>query len=330
MNKKMEKKLRNLWWALLFSRIFASAWQNAMAQWNIEWYNHSEKYKELALQTSINISNTIDISKNIDDEFNKFKNWEWKKIIEYYGWKTNLENKIKSGTISTIDVWTIKNILEEILRNDPGKYYKRELDGYVDYYRDKYCFWFSDPDLTAITKLVRDVIWSHKDQWQIDFISSEIKRNMPQEILRLYDRDGRRIDVGDEIDKFNQLCVWIHDKITAKLEAKEIWAQVVKWKIEKVLSEIINMIKKNPDDYWYFLSNWNFVINNDKFKNLVLEKTKSEFKEYFEGMEISWGRCLRSIVAFMVWACFLPSWCMVLGGVLADIGKSLADKKTRK
>ncbi len=268
------KGLKEVWRALLFSWVIALAWQNTMAQWNTELCNFWWEKKELTLKMSNEVFNSINISKIINEEFDKFKKWEWKEIIKFYGGKTNLENKIKDGinSISTgsIDVWKIKNILEKIRKN-LDKYYCKMETFSCEYGIEVS---FKDPNKKSITKLVRDVMWNNKEEWQINLISHEIIQSLPW-VVSQYNFDNIEFD-------YDQLSVWIRDNIVLKWDCNAIWSQVVKWKIEKISLEIVNVIKKNPGDYWYFLPNWNYVMNNDKLQNLVSEKIKKEFKEYFK------------------------------------------------
>lgn len=61
-----------------------------------------------------------------------------------------------------------------------------------------------------------------------------------------------------------------------------MWESVIRWKINKISEEIISDIKNNPDAYWYFTSDWDFVIDQEKFNTIVWEIIEKEFKDYIK------------------------------------------------
>jgi len=82
----------------------------------------------------------------------------------------------------------------------------------------------------------------------------------------------------------------------------EYWDSIVKWKINKIIGEISEDIKKNPDKYWTFKTDWTFQIDEETLQDIIQKKTKKEFKDFIKTLprkstffETYWS-------AFVYWA----------------------------
>ncbi len=147
---KTRQKFKKSWGALIVGWLMVSHPLSSVAQFNDTIHRKVDKIENVEKKTLTEILDNLNIS--IEEKYKEFKeSSEWKKIIEYYWMKANLEKYIKE--LEKIDSqWNWESIVKQKINK-----IAKEIIEDMGRNPDKYWYFEIDLDSTGNTKFIIDM-----------------------------------------------------------------------------------------------------------------------------------------------------------------------------